>query len=103
MLAKREIARNWKSKFGPKVISWRGELLRWADCEGAVLMREAKKGRGSVEKTRAWEALLDDMRSHDDSDEVESQAGDPDDGREASPVPTRKEGLHNLPCLRNVP
>ena len=75
VLAKREITRNWKSSAGPKATLWRGELIRWADCEGTIMMREAKMGRGNVEMARAWETLLDELKAPNDPGDEEPERG----------------------------
>ena len=66
ILAKREITRNWKARTGTTVLLRKREFIRWADCEGAGLMREAKMGRGNIDMARAWEALLEELKFPDD-------------------------------------
>ena len=85
VLAKREITKNWKLNTGPKVSNWRREFIRWAECEGASLMREAKRKRGNEEMAREWETLVDDMKEQGEPDESIDQLNDPEGGVDSSP------------------
>lgn len=58
VLAKREIARNWKAPGGPRITTWKKELERWAGAEGRLLLRETSRGIGKLERARAWESLV---------------------------------------------
>mgnify|MGYP002804572179 CR=1 FL=1 len=70
ILAAREITRNWKSRLGPQIGTWVRELIKWASCEGVALMRESKgKNKGSIDKVRAWDALVEDLRRQGETEE----------------------------------
>lgn len=61
-LAKREITRCWKAPGGPRIAIWEIEFERCAGYEGGVLLREARRGVGSIEVVRAWESLVDSLK-----------------------------------------
>ncbi|KAJ1127300.1 hypothetical protein NDU88_005703 [Pleurodeles waltl] len=64
ILAKREIARNWKATQGLRALVWHKELLQWADFEGAVLTIEAQRLGAMLENARAgrsWSVCIDEI------------------------------------------
>ena len=49
IISKSQITRNWKSAKGPNYKVWLKELEKWAEAEGALLHREAKRGQRKIE------------------------------------------------------
>ncbi|KAJ1173969.1 hypothetical protein NDU88_005793 [Pleurodeles waltl] len=67
---KRHITRNWKAPGEPRAATWHRELERRVGYENAVLLREARRGHGSLDMARAWEALEECMMDPDPTSQV---------------------------------
>ncbi|KAJ1188009.1 hypothetical protein NDU88_004774 [Pleurodeles waltl] len=60
VLAKREIAMTWKAAAGPRLHTWKREVLKWAKAEETIRHREARRGQGPRERARACSTLIND-------------------------------------------
>ncbi|KAJ1146045.1 hypothetical protein NDU88_012327 [Pleurodeles waltl] len=62
VLAKREIARNWKVTQGPRALVWHKYLLRWADYKGALLTLEVQRLGVHVGEGSGGSVLVEELR-----------------------------------------
>ena len=57
-VAKKEIARNWKSVHAPKLETWKLEVERWARAEEEALTREEASGMRRQRLSDSWRTVL---------------------------------------------
>ncbi|KAJ1164868.1 hypothetical protein NDU88_005301 [Pleurodeles waltl] len=63
ILARREITMHWKDPRGPRALTWKDTLTKWAEAEGEALRLEPTKGAGSAEGVPQWDSILDRLKN----------------------------------------